>query len=331
LRIKHLLIAIPLIFAIFCIDFTSDYLPLVNAVEKIKKIYPIADAYVKAYNPESNYGGNEYLDVSYTPWSYSHNTIENTYLLFDLSNIKITTENITSVDLALYHPILLGPTVYVGVYSCSNTDWNEFEITWSNAPAFSQEPLDVTPVAFADEWYYWNITEEAKSSQPGFLALVLSVADSKNEDVQAQFESNDGYSDHQPHLEIGYISTLETELEPPVASFTYSPVDPQVNQTISFDASGCTDSDGTIVSYSWIFGDGHMSQLQTPTHTYNQEGSYTVMLTVIDNDGLIDTTTVSLDNVVIPEFPSWTIIPLLMIGTLVGLSIRNKIRKNGLE
>ena len=325
MRIKHLLIAISLIFAIFCIDFTSDHSPLVNAVEKIKKIYPIADAYVKAYNPELNYGGNEYLDVSYTPWSYSHNTIENTYLLFDLSNIKINTENITSIDLALYQHISLGPTVYVGVYSCSNTDWNEFEITWSNAPAFSQEPLDVTPVAFADEWYCWNVTEEAKSSQPGFLALVLSVADAKNEDVQARFESKDGYYDNQPHLEILYESTLETEPEPPVASFTYSPIDPQVNQTISFDASGCTDSDGTIVSYSWDFGDGHVSHLQTPTHTYSQEGSYKIMLTVTDNDGLTNTTTVSLDNVVIPEFPSWIILPLVLTITLFSVVGKRKL------
>jgi hypothetical protein len=34
---------------------------------------------------------------------------------------------------------------------------------------------------------------------------------------------------------------------------------------------------------------------------------------------------------VIPEFPSWTILPLLIAATLVGVIIRNKIRKNGLE
>jgi len=33
----------------------------------------------------------------------------------------------------------------------------------------------------------------------------------------------------------------------------------------------------------------------------------------------------------IPEFPSWTILPLLIVATLVGVIIRNKIRKNGLE
>ena len=33
----------------------------------------------------------------------------------------------------------------------------------------------------------------------------------------------------------------------------------------------------------------------------------------------------------IPEFPSWTILPLIIVGTLVGVTIRNKIKKNGLE
>ena len=32
---------------------------------------------------------------------------------------------------------------------------------------------------------------------------------------------------------------------------------------------------------------------------------------------------------IIPEFPSWTILPLLVVVTLVGVIIRNKIRKNG--
>lgn len=33
----------------------------------------------------------------------------------------------------------------------------------------------------------------------------------------------------------------------------------------------------------------------------------------------------------IPEFPSWTIISVIVVGTLVGVTIKNKIRKKGLE
>ena len=45
------------------------------------------------------------------------------------------------------------------------------------------------------------------------------------------------------------------------------------------------DSDGTIVSYLWDFGDGVTSDQQNPTHTYNNPGNYVASLTVRDNNG----------------------------------------------
>ena len=60
---------------------------------------------------------------------------------------------------------------------------------------------------------------------------------------------------------------------------------------ISFDGSNSTDPDGTIVSYLWDFGDGENSTIQNPNHLYNQNGTYTVTLTVSDDDGLSDTIT----------------------------------------
>jgi PKD repeat protein len=45
------------------------------------------------------------------------------------------------------------------------------------------------------------------------------------------------------------------------------------------------DSDGTITSWSWEFGDGEISEAQRPGHDYAAEGSYQVTLTVTDNDG----------------------------------------------
>lgn len=46
-----------------------------------------------------------------------------------------------------------------------------------------------------------------------------------------------------------------------------------------------TDSDGTIVSWLWDFGDSSTSTLQNPSHTYALQGSKTVTLTVTDNRG----------------------------------------------
>ncbi len=67
---------------------------------------------------------------------------------------------------------------------------------------------------------------------------------------------------------------------PPVASFSSSCTSLVCNFT---DAS--SDSDGSIVSRSWTFGDGGTSTSTNPSHTYAVAGTYTVGLTVTDNGG----------------------------------------------
>jgi PKD repeat protein len=53
----------------------------------------------------------------------------------------------------------------------------------------------------------------------------------------------------------------------------------------TFDGSGSTDPDGTISGYAWDFGDGASSTQAQPNHTYASSGTYTVGLTVTDDDG----------------------------------------------
>jgi PKD repeat protein len=48
-------------------------------------------------------------------------------------------------------------------------------------------------------------------------------------------------------------------------------------------ADQSTDTDGSIASWSWDFGDGSSATTQNPTHTYDADGSYQVSLTVTDN------------------------------------------------
>src|SRR5258708_22437842 len=53
--------------------------------------------------------------------------------------------------------------------------------------------------------------------------------------------------------------------------------------TTLFRASSSSDSDGTIASYAWNFGDATSGSGPTASRTYAAGGSYTVTLTVTDN------------------------------------------------
>jgi PKD repeat protein len=69
-----------------------------------------------------------------------------------------------------------------------------------------------------------------------------------------------------------------------------------VNESVTFDGSGSSDPDGSIVAWDWDFGDGNTGTGETPTHTYAGDGSFTLTLTVTDDAGdiEIDTTTVTI-------------------------------------
>ncbi|QXE30420.1 PKD domain-containing protein [Microbacterium sp. HSID17254] len=63
--------------------------------------------------------------------------------------------------------------------------------------------------------------------------------------------------------------------------------------SISADGSGSTDTDGSIVSHAWDFGDSTTATGATATHTYTTAGTYTVTLTVTDDDGATHQATAS--------------------------------------
>ncbi len=89
--------------------------------------------------------------------------------------------------------------------------------------------------------------------------------------------------------------TVTVVIEPnrPPAAEAGEDVTASVGLAVSFDGSASYDSDGTIQEYAWDFGDGTGDMGATVTHAYGSAGTYTVMLTVVDNGGSTDTDTLS--------------------------------------
>lgn len=81
---------------------------------------------------------------------------------------------------------------------------------------------------------------------------------------------------------------------PPTASFTFSPTNnpptaPRAGSNVTFTGSA-SDSDGTITSHTWTYGDGFSITVPGPPtgqrlHAYAQAGGFNATLSVTDNSG----------------------------------------------
>lgn len=88
-----------------------------------------------------------------------------------------------------------------------------------------------------------------------------------------------------------FSNTPDPEPEPSLlkSSFTIDLQEGKVPFTVTCNSTS-TPSDGTIVSHSWDWDDGSevSKGFTNVQHTYNEEGSYDILLTVKDKDGNID-------------------------------------------
>jgi YVTN family beta-propeller protein len=74
---------------------------------------------------------------------------------------------------------------------------------------------------------------------------------------------------------------------PPVAN-AGGPYTGDEGASVNLDGSSSTDAENNIVGYNWTFGDATMGTGISPSHTYIDDGTYTVCLTVTDAFGKTD-------------------------------------------
>ena len=95
----------------------------------------------------------------------------------------------------------------------------------------------------------------------------------------------------------GALDSLDQEVttfnQLPTAALSVTPTFGKVPLTITYNARGSRDRDGTIVAYDVTFGDGMSSQADSGSHTYMRDSPpnspFNVQLTVRDNVGATST------------------------------------------
>jgi PKD repeat protein len=105
--------------------------------------------------------------------------------------------------------------------------------------------------------------------------------------------------------------------QPPAAAFTAA----ESGLTVSVDGSSSTDADGTVASYAWDFGDGGTGAGATASHSYTAGGTYTVSLTVTDEDGATGTTTAPVTVTAPPAPPAGPVGPAVLAGDAFGRTV----------
>lgn len=248
-----------------------------------------SDMTVRIWTPKNNYNPGEYLDIY-----FNLNQKAYVYILdFDTSgNVKLVYPNKYSqsnVFKAGMHKIpdgnyrlrVTGPsgTEYIeAIASTKKIDVYNF-VKYPNNPFREDFPTIPEPEKLKQE-----ITSGLKA---GFS---LSFGGDDGE-PKAQFQLTpvkwavDYYS-----FQVGGGVPAN---QPPVASFNYSPSQPNTGQRVRFDASSSRDPDGYITNYLWDFnGDGRIEASgQRGYNTFVSRGTYNVKLIVEDNDGARSSTT----------------------------------------
>src|SRR5207247_839467 len=136
--------------------------------------------------------------------------------------------------------------------------------------SFSDQSSDPDGSVTSWQWTFGDGTTGSTTQNPshtysaaGSYTVTLTVKDNQNASSSP----------------VSHTVQVNAPNQPPSAAFTSS----CTGLGCSFSDQS-SDPDGSVTSWQWTFGDGTTgSTAQNPSHTYSAGGSYTVTLTVKDN------------------------------------------------
>ncbi len=165
-------------------------------------------------------------------------------------------------------------------------------------------PINYTPVGEeVKPQYYGTVDTKANLS----CNPVQDSGTNENWTI-GDFEGLDNDGD----LAYDAVADSDCVLNQPPVSDPNGPYNGTVGVAVNFNGSGSSDNDGTIVNYTWDFGDGDTGTGVAPTHIYGVPDTYTVILTVTDDAGESDAvnTTATIGSAKQSIFLPW--LPLLL-------------------
>ena len=191
-----------------------------------------------------------------------------------------------------------------------DTDSSIVNITWQNEPptaVVAEEYLEVNPGATvtldgsgsmdADDGivsYLWTQVDGSPVtlSDPTSAVTTFSAPETDQNGSNLTFKltvADSGGLQSSADCSVYVAPTLNEPSAPantpPTADYSFESSSLKVTFT-----DGSIDSDGTIVSWVWDFGDGTTNTPQNPRHRYRTPGTYTITLTVTDDGGAANST-----------------------------------------
>jgi len=171
------------------------------------------DSYIESDDPDVNHGGASSLYSYYYEYELFNETTnyeKHTLLKFDLSEIP-SDATVNSIALRMHTFFSTSTTNKVGVFLCSNTDWEEMEITWNNCPEVTGQPIDTVYVGSSDTDYDFDVTSAVKGKSA--VTLVLMTLEPTELVGWADFISREyAVSKYHPRLVVEY-TTPSTPLD----------------------------------------------------------------------------------------------------------------------
>jgi PKD repeat protein len=145
------------------------------------------------------------------------------------------------------------------------------------------------PNGFITNWH-WIFQGDTRQETDG-VRVQVQFTTARTYQVTLTVTDNQGATNSMTQLV--QVTAPPPSNRPPVASFTFSPSNPQVNQVVTFDGSSSLDPDGFITSWHWVFlGDTRVETDGVRVSVrFTTARTYQVTLTVTDNRGATNSVT----------------------------------------